>query len=737
VNPITHHGKWLSILCVLISAIVSSVATSLADDVPACRVIEDKVNPRFSALWVTDEGVWAADDLNHSLILYDRLSGKEKKRVQGLSTGLDFASAVQVDPGFKLSDGKQGLIWASMNDTADRAVAYSKQDVESSGSSPADLAPAAVIRFRDIKIDGRSIYRETRVYGFHVDEKNDEIALGLEKRDFIDADGNSSLGSVVVVNRGGSNFSQMGTGKRWIHGAHTGMANPHGVWIDTPHDEIFVTNYGHLPKRAPQMPSITVYDRLADGDVPPKRTIQGNRTHLAMPVKVFVDDKNNELIVADDQEGIVVFDRLANGNAAPKRIISSHAMPSGVFVDDAHDELVVANWEHRSIEFYPRKWDATNHHPRPKRMIDINPKVPVIGLGNPGALAFARDEIIATNCVSHPGFSAYERSSNGAVYAKRHVEGDKTQLSRSIHGLQVWEHPTDPKRDEIFIPKPVGSAILVFNRTDDGNVKPKRVIQGPATVLDDNDALAVDDKEIAVPNRGNGILIFPRLGNGDIAPLRQITYKAGNKDPDTGKWLGPWGEGSSIKLGPAIWFDHKGTGNPSDEEIVVRARYSVRDPTAGRTITQPVIVFFPRNANGPTIPSRMIASKEVTGIHQVTILGGEVFNAVQGNRSANPPVLGGLAVFDSAQTSTLNPDGRTLSNVPAKRFLRAGDIQGGLSGVKHPRAVAVDPVRREVYLGDSKGNDIRVFRVNWQNEPCLTEAVKQQPSSHGHEDHHH
>jgi hypothetical protein len=47
----------------------------------------------------------------------------------------------------------------------------------------------------------------------------------------------------------------------------------------------------------------------------------------------------------------------------------------------------------------------------------------------------------------------------------------------------------------------------------------------------------------------------------------------------------------------------------------------------------------------------------------------------------------------------------------------------------------VDPVRREVYLGDSKGNDIRVFRVDWQNEPCLNEAAKQtkQPS-HGHKD---
>jgi hypothetical protein len=359
-------------------------APSLADDLSPCRVIGDKVNPRFGALWVTDEGVWTADDLNHSLILYDRLSGKEKKRVQGLSTGLDFAAAVQVDLSFKLSDGKQGLIWASMNDTADRAVAYSQQDVDSTDPSSIDLAPAAVIRFGNIRIDGQAIYRGARVYGFHVDEQNDEIALGFEKRDFIDADGHSSLGSVVIVNRGGSNFSQMGTGKRWIRGAHTGIANPHGVWIDAGNEEIYVTNYGHLPQRAPQLPSITVYDRLANGDTPPKRTIQGSRTHLGMPIKVFVDDKNNEIIVADDQEGIIVFDRLANGNVAPKRMISSHAMPNGVFVDDAHDELVVANWERRSIEFYARKWDGSNHHPRPKRAIEIAPTVPVMCIGNPG-----------------------------------------------------------------------------------------------------------------------------------------------------------------------------------------------------------------------------------------------------------------------------------------------------------------------------------------------------------------
>src|ERR1700693_1753929 len=214
------------------------------------------------------------------------------------------------------------------------------------------------------------------------------------------------------------------------------------------------------------------------------------------------------------------------------------------------------------------------------------------------------------------------------------------------------------------------------------------------------------------------------------------TFPATTKALATGAWLRPWGEGPSIQHGPAIWFDHKGTGDPGDDEIVVRARYTVRDQANNRTISQYVIAVFPRNDDEPTVPKLIIASKEMMGVHQVTVVGDEVLSAIQGNRAGNPPVFGGLAVYDATQSSTLNSDGRTLSDVPVKRLLRAGDLQGGLSGVRHPRAVAVDPVRREVYLGDSKGNDIRVFRVDWQNEPCLSEAVAPTPPpSHGHDDH--
>src|SRR5262249_37410975 len=146
----------------------------------------------------------------------------------------------------------------------------------------------------------------------------------------------------------------------------------------------------------------------------------------------------DELIVADDQEGVLVYDRLADGDVMPKRMIHSHAMPNGVFFDEVNNELVVANWNERTIQFFEPGWDPADMHPQPKRTIAINPQDPVIVIGNPGALAFIRDELVAPNCVSHPGFSIYPRTANGIVRPLRLVEGHNTQMSRSIHGLAAW-----------------------------------------------------------------------------------------------------------------------------------------------------------------------------------------------------------------------------------------------------------------------------------------------------------
>jgi DNA-binding beta-propeller fold protein YncE len=77
----------------------------------------------------------------------------------------------------------------------------------------------------------------------------------------------------------------------------------------------------------------------------------------------------------------------------------------------------------------------------------------------------------------------------------------------------------DPVRNELFVP--ARDRVLVFDRTDSGNVAPKRVLMAPAA------RVAVDDVHnlLAVSGRGPGgmqIAIFDVTAEGTTKPLRVI-----------------------------------------------------------------------------------------------------------------------------------------------------------------------------------------------------------------------
>ena len=128
--------------------------------------------------------------------------------------------------------------------------------------------------------------------------------------------------------------------------------------------------------------------------------------------------------------------------------------------------------------------------------------------------------------MSVPRISAFARLANGNVAPDRIIEGQNTNLSRTMHGLAyddlhdeiivpggaVGRHPrvprrrarrraagarhpgrrrpdssvrtrsnVDPVNGEILAGDPSGRAILVFDRLANGDVKPKRAIRGPKT----------------------------------------------------------------------------------------------------------------------------------------------------------------------------------------------------------------------------------------------------------------
>ena len=193
-----------------------------------------------------------------------------------------------------------------------------------------------------------------------------------------------------------------------------------------------------------------------------------------------------------------------------------------------------------------------------------------------------------------PRISAFARLANGNVAPDRIIEGQQTNLSRTMHGLaydhvndeiivpvalsgailvfrggavgneppvRVIQGPdtglirphtanVDPESGEILAGDPSARGVLVFDRLANGNVKPKRVISGPKTKFREIVGVASDTKNNAIvvasraPGGPNGIFIFDRLAQGDVAPKRSIEgpmtgalgrFRQLSVDPDRGK----------------------------------------------------------------------------------------------------------------------------------------------------------------------------------------------------------
>ena len=122
--------------------------------------------------------------------------------------------------------------------------------------------------------------------------------------------------------------------------------------------------------------------------------------------------------------------------------------------------------------------------------------------------------------MSVPRIQGFARLANGNVAADRVIEGQDTNLSRTMHGL-AYDHI----HDEIIVPVALSGAVLVFKGSAAGNDPPVRVIQGMKTGLIRPHTVNVDPVNgeiIAGDPSARAVLIFDRLANGDVAPKRKI-----------------------------------------------------------------------------------------------------------------------------------------------------------------------------------------------------------------------
>jgi DNA-binding beta-propeller fold protein YncE len=254
---------------------------------------------------------------------------------------------------------------------------------------------------------------------------------------------------------------------------------------------------------------------------------------LSWPTGISVDAEHGEIFVANDTgDAITVYGTTADGDVAPIRTLkgpkTSIKNPLGVFVDVASDELWVANYGSHTATVYRRT--ASGDSP-PLRVIRSAPAdAPATMISNPYAIAYdpTREEVLVPSCVQHPRIAAFARLADKNAAATRTIQGQKTLLNRTVHGIAY-----DAIHDEIVVNSNIGQAVLTYRGGADGDEAPIRIIQGPRTLLRDPVSVALDavHDEIFVFQRGPAsemVLVFDRAARGDVAPKRVLNASAGH-----------------------------------------------------------------------------------------------------------------------------------------------------------------------------------------------------------------
>lgn len=466
--------------------------------------------PTFDGIAVDGEnGVVAMSDENrHGLLIYDATSGGTSAKVTrprgwviGPSVKLGFVAGVAMNP-------KKREVFTTNNDGGGVEVF--------SYAANGDTKPI------------RSLTVPHQSWGLSLDADANELAVTSQQYQGISIYSADDSGVV----RPKRTIRGMATLLEDPHGVFLDSAKDevfaanHGNWTEMKSyagdEPAFPGQY--IPGRF-QPSSIRVYKASSNGDVAPIRTLQGNRTQLAWPMGITVDKPRNELLVANyASNSILIFPSNASGDTAPARFIGGPKTgivgPVGVTVDAKRNEIWVANYGDHTAVVFDR---LTSGDVAPKRVIRNAPEgTPTTGFTNASAAAYdpKREEVLVPNCVSVPRISTFARYASGNVAPDRTIEGQQTHLSRTMHGLAF-----DPVHDEIIVPVALSGAVLVFKGDARGNQMPIRIIQGAHTGLIRPQTVEVDPVNgeiVAADSSSRAILVFDRLANGDVAPKRKI-----------------------------------------------------------------------------------------------------------------------------------------------------------------------------------------------------------------------
>jgi len=228
---------------------------------------------------------------------------------------------------------------------------------------------------------------------------------------------------IVIYRKGAEGREQP---LRTVRGPKTGLGDPHGVFLDGRNNEIIVANHGNQGGRQP-----------APGDAPARQ--RGTRVSEPQPI---VGGRF-------DEPSITVYNADAKGDVAPIRRIQGEKTglnwPMAIDVDRNRNEIAVANNGDSSIRVF-RRTDAGDV--APVRVI----KGPATKITGPMGVAYdlKNNEIWVANYGDHTAL-VFSNTASGNVAPKR-ILRNAPAGSPTVGFGNPGAVAYDSKRDEILVP---------------------------------------------------------------------------------------------------------------------------------------------------------------------------------------------------------------------------------------------------------------------------------------------
>ena len=260
-------------------------------------------------------------------------------------------------------------------------------------------------------------------------------------------------------------------------------------------------------------PQIAAFARLAKPSEPPRRSIAGQATLLARTIHDIRYDAIHDEIVVPNQfaQAILTYRGDSDGEAAPLRVIQGPLTqlirPDRLDIDPVHNEIVIPNSD--SIPVFARQADG---NVAPLRVI-AGPQTLLKGASSIAVDPVNNIIVAATQGRPPQGnqntytpstntLVIFGRTDQGDVAPRGIIAGDRTGLhiinQIQIYGPKGWIIATQSTTDTES--EPEGVFVGVWSIRDNGDIPPRWKIAGPRTRLKKPRGVALNprDKELIV-----------------------------------------------------------------------------------------------------------------------------------------------------------------------------------------------------------------------------------------------